>query len=239
MPLAFCVALGWYLTDLLGRYGEAVERRSLLTTVTSLAGTLQTRDEIESIKGLRGVPGDVDMPAYADVHEELDHIRKAFPGSRFAYLMALKDGEVILLADSEEMTSPDYSPPGQVYEEASDVLRGVFVTKAPATEGPITDRWGTWVSGFAPVIDAEQGAVIALLGVDISAATWEATIAWFRGVGLLVSGVVFVIVILFVALSLRQRWLAAKLAAANRIVENSTAILYRLGGGKLPLPMQF
>ncbi len=237
--LALCIALGWYFTHLLGHYGETVERRALLMTVSSLVGTFQTEDEIAAVKNLKGLPEDRGTGAYDSVHEELQDIRQAVPGSRFAYLVTVKDGKVIFLADSEAPTSPDYSPPGQVYGEASDALRGVFVTRAPATEGPVVDRWGTWVSGFAPVIDPETGAVIAVLGVDIGAATWESTVDWFRGVGFVVSGIVALVVLISGVFSMRQRWLAAKLAVANRIVENSTAILYRLGGGKPPLPMLF
>jgi len=36
------------------------------------------------------------------------------------------------------------------------------------TEGPDRDRWGLWISGYAPVRDAD-GRVIALLGIDLPA----------------------------------------------------------------------
>lgn len=237
--LALCAGFGWYLTHLLGHYGESIERQSLLTTVASLVGTFQTGEEINSVKTLRGLAEESGTPDYKSVHEELQDIRSAVPGSRFAYLLALRGEDIVFLADSEEPGSPDYSPPGEVYDEATDVLRGVFVTKAPAVEGPVADRWGTWISGFAPILDPDTGAVMAVLGVDIDARNWEATIAWFRGVGLAISAGVAVIVLVAGFFSMRQRWLASKLAVANRIVENSAAILFRLGRGKPPLPMVF
>ena len=50
------------------------------------------------------------------------------------------DRPVRFLADSEPPGSADESPPGQVFEEASDVLLGVFLSGQPAVEGPVSDR---------------------------------------------------------------------------------------------------
>jgi PAS domain S-box-containing protein len=41
------------------------------------------------------------------------------------------------------------------------------------TEGPSSDRWGTWVSGIIPVIDPATGNVIAVLGMDVDARDWS------------------------------------------------------------------
>ena len=40
------------------------------------------------------------------------------------------------------------------------------------TEGRVTDRWGTWVSGLVPIRDPNTGAVIAVLGTDIDSRDW-------------------------------------------------------------------
>ncbi len=56
-------------------------------------------------------------------------------------------GSVFFLVDSEPPESEDYSPPGQTYPEASAILLNTFVSGKETTEGPLTDRWGTWVSG--------------------------------------------------------------------------------------------
>ncbi len=41
------------------------------------------------------------------------------------------------------------------------------------TEGPVTDRWGTWVSGFVPVTDTTTGKVIAVIGTDVDSRDWN------------------------------------------------------------------
>ncbi len=72
--------------------------------------------------------------------------------------------------------SEDYSPPGQVYPEASAILLNAFTSGKETTEGPVTDRWGTWVSGLVPITDSRTGEVIALLGTDIDARDWTVQI---------------------------------------------------------------
>jgi len=48
---------------------------------------------------------------------------------RFIYLNGSKNGKIFFYVDSENLDSPDYSPPGQQYEEASQLVRELFVKK--------------------------------------------------------------------------------------------------------------
>jgi diguanylate cyclase (GGDEF)-like protein len=130
--------------------------------------------------------------------------------------MKKRSGEIVFLADAEPLSSSDYSPPGQVYYEATDVLQGVFVTKQPGVEGPVIDRWGEWVSGFAPIVDAKTGSVVALFGFDVSAKNWNATVARFRWLGISISTLVTIAMLLFGLFGLRQHKLAAKVRYAAR-----------------------
>jgi PAS domain S-box-containing protein len=102
------------------------------------------------------------------------------PRVRFIYLMREVQGKVIFLADSEPPGSPDESPPGQVYEEASSGIRDAFANGKSIVEGPDTDRWGTWVSGYAPLNDVRTGQPFAVLGVDLDAQDYSAAIALER-----------------------------------------------------------
>ena len=134
----------------------------------------------ERVAALRGDAADVDSPDYRYLKEHLAAIRAATPHCRFAYLMARQaDGTVVFLVDSEPESSPDYSPPGQVYEEASAPLLAAFETGRAAIEGPVTDRWGIWVSSLAPLSlsDAEGNRV--LLGLDVDARNWRGIVAGY------------------------------------------------------------
>ncbi|MCX7003616.1 MAG: PAS domain S-box protein, partial [bacterium] len=55
--------------------------------------------------------------------------------------------------------------------------RRVFTTKTAAVTGPITDRWGVWVSALVPLTDPQTGAMLAVLGMDIDARVWNWDVA--------------------------------------------------------------
>jgi len=144
-------------------------RRELLLN-TRLAATGISADEISN---LTGSATDLSLPEYLEVKKKLGDIHRADPHARFVYLLGQRqDGTIFFHADSEPPESEDYSPPGEVYHEASDSLYHVFTTGNEDDEGPESDRWGTWVSGFVPILDPATGNVIAVLGIDIDAKAW-------------------------------------------------------------------
>jgi PAS domain S-box-containing protein len=129
---------------------------------------------INQIEQLTGSEADLSSPNYIAMKEDLIRIRAVDPQIRFVYFMGQRpDGKIVFLVDSELPESVDYSPPGQEYPEASETLLNVFVSKGEITEGPSSDRWGTWVSGLNPIIDPVTGNVIAVLGMDVNASDWN------------------------------------------------------------------
>jgi diguanylate cyclase (GGDEF)-like protein/PAS domain S-box-containing protein len=208
------------MVGLFARFGEDLERSALLVTASTAAASFDGHE----LAGLHGSEADQGTDAFIQARANLKRIRAAIPLSRFAYLMAYRESELVFLADAEPSYSLDYSPPGEPYTEASPVLHGVFATARAATEGPISDRWGNWVSGLAPVVDATTGQVVAVFGVDISAERWQANVAGFRWLGYAVGGLLLGIVLFFSYLVFRQYRLAAKLEGAGHVAEEAQAI---------------
>ncbi len=111
---------------------------------------------VERIQALTGKEDDLDKPAYLRFKEQLATVRSVNPQCRFVYLMGRNAyGALFFFLDSEPTGSKDYSPPGQVYDEAPEGYRRVFITQNATTEGPYTDRWGTWVSALIPIHDPQ------------------------------------------------------------------------------------
>lgn len=109
---------------------------------------------VEQIQALTGTDEDLERPEYLRLKEQLAAICTASPQCRFAYLLGRHaDGQVFFYLDSEPSGSEDYSPPGQIYEEVTETLLRVFESRDEAVEGPVSDRWGTWVSGLIPIHD--------------------------------------------------------------------------------------
>jgi len=174
VAIIIILASGCILTLWAARSEDSRLRRQLLTE-TSLAGQGITT---ETIAALSGSEADLASPEYLQLKEQMAGIRATDPLIRFAYLMGRRpDGTVFIIVDSEDPDSENYSPPGEVYTEASDVLVQAFLTGNVTTEGPLDDRWGTWVSGFVPLKDGGTKSVIAVFGMDVDARDWNRQIA--------------------------------------------------------------
>ena len=136
---------------------------------------------IENVRALSGTEADLESPDYRRLKEQFTAIRSANPQCRFVYLLGRKaDGVVFFFLDSELAGSKDYSPPGQVFKEVSEACLRVFDTRAEDVEGPVADQWGTWVSALVPISDTAYkgtGGLLAVMGMDIDASTWNSNVA--------------------------------------------------------------
>ncbi|HCX64382.1 MAG TPA: sensor domain-containing phosphodiesterase [Eubacteriaceae bacterium] len=119
----------------------------------------------------------------------------------FAYLLAERNGEVLILMDSEPEDSPKYSPPGQIYEEVDSTVKEPFETGETVITDPVADRWGNWVSVLVPVVDEATGETIALFGMDYDAWEWKEGIL----VKMIPDVVVLISILLLSGLFLRMR----------------------------------
>ncbi len=109
---------------------------------------------------------------YLNVQHALQRVRDA--SSDIYYIYTLRqgaDGRIVFVVDAEE-DPEDAVPLGEVYDDASDLLRQIFTgLDHPVVETEFyTDEWGTWLSGYAPIYRAD-GTRAGILGVDIPAAT--------------------------------------------------------------------
>ncbi len=190
------VFFAWWLTVRTDRG----MREDLLQQARLVAGAVN----IEHVRALTGTEADLDSPDYLRLKEQFGAVSAANPKCRFVYLMGRRaDGTVFFYADSEPAGSEDESPAGQVYEEISADYLIAFDTKTALTVGPVTDRWGTWVSSLVPLIDPQNGEFITVLGMDIDARTWKWDVAGRAAmpVGLVLLAMILVITIVL----LRER----------------------------------
>lgn len=168
-----------------------IAREQYLASLTSRTETLATLIDKERVSSL------VENVGHATANEQLlkaqlQEARGVNTDARFLYLMATSpQGEVYFLVDSEAPGSPTYSPRGQTYPEATEALKSSFYTGKSFIEGPVSDRWGTWLSVVSPVYDATNRQV-AVVGMDLHPSTYYSVLglaAFIPIIGaLLVSG---------------------------------------------------
>jgi PAS domain S-box-containing protein len=153
---------------------EWAMREDLLGQARTVTGAI----DLDRIRALSGTEADLASRDYLLLKEQLASIQKANDKCRFIYLMGRRaDGSVFFFVDSEPDGSENESPAGQIYEEVSPGYLKAFDTRAEVVEGPITDRWGTWLSALVPISDPQSGELIAMLGMDINAGNWKWDIA--------------------------------------------------------------
>jgi PAS domain S-box-containing protein len=199
--LSIILITGWTATEIIGRYKDKDEKNHLLELAELGAAAINER----RVATLTGTENDINNPDYVRLKEQLERLRRTIKDVRFYYLIRKVDERIIFLVDSEPQGSRDESPPGQDYTEAPAFLRTVFDTGKPSAKGPYSDRWGIWISGFAPIVD-NNIRLIAVLGVDIDASHIAAHIARERLAPILVTLLLsFLIVLFYGVLSLSRR----------------------------------
>src|SRR3989338_2064219 len=177
---------------------RAVEERALIERTEIVALSLDARE----LTFLAGNESDLQNPFFQSLKRRLRKVKEVNEDVSYIYLAGRRPtretsssngaGEYTLFfyVDAGAIGS-DESPPGQTYEEASDVFKEVFVTALPRFEGPLRDRWGNWISAFVPITDPKSGKVIAVLGMDVSALEYQ------KRVALTMATTIFLIAMLF------------------------------------------
>lgn len=205
---------GWLFVDAMVHLGERLEReRGIGLARTALAGI-----DPDAVAGLRGMADDAGTPRLEAVRAHLKALRDANPEARFVYLMRPLDaqrGAFVFLADAEDVGSPDYSAPGDVYDGPDANLRRAWVSGEIQVTGAVADRWGEWVSVLAPIYDSD-GARVGLLGVDVALEGWLALRRQYRDFGLAIAALVLVIVLGFLGAMRLQRKAARRREAMAR-----------------------
>lgn len=173
------VAVGWWTS----RSYEAERRHDFMGHARMAAVGLVDTD----LPQLTGTRADVKTPGYLALKERLRRVTKVDGQVRFVYVFRLAEegGKVIYLADSVEAGAKDESLPGDEYPQApnSPGLQAVFKTGQPATEGPLADDFGTWVTAYAPLGNWNVGTAAGprhVVGLDIAAADWNRAL-WLEG----------------------------------------------------------
>lgn len=107
----------------------------------------------------------------------------------FIYTAVMDGDQIRFVLDAAE--SGDHDGDGvddqagvwEVYEDPDPVmleaLLGTAQGDAASTSEPFEDKWGSFMSGYAPIIDAD-GKRIGVVGVDVSASVYMARIAAAR-----------------------------------------------------------
>lgn len=159
--------------------------------------------DIHRVTNLKGDSSDETSPDYVELKRVLGNVAKSDPEIRSIYVTGNRDGRLFFYVDSEDPSSPDYSPAGEYYDDATEEFKGVFTTKQTVVEGPVSDDFGTFISGLAPMFDPSNGKVVAVLGIDVASSTYWRDIA-VAAIIPLSTGLTLILILLFFELIRRR-----------------------------------
>ncbi len=174
--LAVVTLGGWWGVDRAGYHAQDAIRRQVELLVPFYV------EELQQIGHARlpdnPPPGD---PLYERLIQTEISWLKLNPAIADIYTFRRRaDGAIFLLVDSEtdydrngriEGDTEARTEPGEVYEGLTPSLTRAFRGEFIFDEDIVEDRWGKWISVFAPLRNP-AGAVEAVLGVDFDATQW-------------------------------------------------------------------
>ncbi len=178
---------------------DVTQRAHMLDRINTVAKILPASE----IKNLLANEADLSNPSYINLKNIFLNVRSVNKDIRFIYLIGQTNSEkMFFYLDSEDPDSEDYSPPGQSYPEASEDMHLTIQDGISRSEGPSSDRWGTWFSAYTPVLD-ENGKIIALLGMDTPAKEYVLNNTAYASIPILIS--IMILIILFFIKYVRAR----------------------------------
>lgn len=148
-----------------------------LELISAQVDWLKANPRAASVYSFRKVPG-----------RQYEHVE----GEPIQFIVACEtdyDGNGKIEGDTEQRVVI-----GEEFTDTDAAMLGVFMGIPSFSGEPVTDRWGTWMSAYAPIF-SKDGTVEAAIGVDFDAHEWIAAVQRARSTMLAYVG----IVLLFVA----------------------------------------
>jgi adenylate cyclase len=135
-------------------------KEQMRTELKSVASAIAINIDGNVHAGIK--PGDEATPAFKTIAEELMKVQKANDHITYIYTMRKTEEGAVFVVDPDE---EEPAKIGEVYEDTNDELLAGF-EKPSADNEFVTDKWGTYLSGYAPILDS-LGNSVGLVGVDM------------------------------------------------------------------------
>jgi adenylate cyclase len=177
-------------------YGQTKDalKESVRDELAQVAGVMSTQVSGDAVLALK--PGDEGTPAFKELQDKLLKLRSQSTITKNAYIMKLSGTGIVFVVDDIYGTDADAATIGEVYDSPDRQQILAAFSSPTASNDFYTDRWGTFISGYAPVLDS-TGKAVAVLGVDMDASAVIArqdfigyTIYLILAIAVLIAGII-------------------------------------------------
>ncbi len=167
---------------LVGWVAWRARERSKLEQLESDARRSALAVSADLVARFAGNRSDLAQPHFELLKTQLRRLKAVDPDVRFVYVFrCAPDGsKAVFIGDSADRGAKDESLPGDDYPQAKDSpgLQQILRNGQPATEGPLADDFGTWITGYAAIEAWHTGTPATaprhVLGIDVDASGWRA-----------------------------------------------------------------
>ena len=194
---------GWLLTMIISDSVDRNQKEDFGITAEAIAAGIS----MENLRKLNGNLADLKTADYRIIQKYLREFEGSVKEIRWFYLTKFRGGKIYFILDSSPENKPDFSPPGTVYADAPMDLYGAFKDGKPVVCGPYSDKWGSFISAFIPIMDPETRKVDSVLGCDINSARWSQMISLSRLQPIMIT--LLICIILVIAFLMHQSSLEA------------------------------
>jgi diguanylate cyclase (GGDEF)-like protein len=161
--------IGGSLTYYVTQSQDAEMRDNLTTYANTIERSIDWRP-FENV--LNTNPNNLNATDLNGLHAQLNDACKANRECHFIYALYIEDSKVKFLLDASPQPPKEISHLRDVFDEATEELKDAMYRKKTLVEGPVVDRWGTWVSVRVPIKITMKSNHFVMLSVDVAADGW-------------------------------------------------------------------
>lgn len=199
---------------------QDIFREEQQNNLRNSAGIMAT--QVNSTQVLLLGPGDEGSPLYLDLAHQLELMRSNNEYIVNAYIMKVDDDQKIeFIIDDFWLEDPDQSAMiGELYDSPDKDRIFMALSVPTSSEDVYEDKWGSYLSGYAPVRD-QGGNTVAVLGIDMEASRpVDAASGFFA---MLLAVVIIIVLVGEIVVFLYSRSIARDLAALSGSIEKISA----------------
>jgi diguanylate cyclase (GGDEF)-like protein len=168
--LALFFTIGGSLTYYVTQSQDAEMRDNLITYANTIERSIDWRP-FENV--LNTNPNNLNATDLNGLNAQLNDACRANRECHFIYALYIEDSKVKFLLDASPQPPKEISHLRDVFDEATEALKDAMYRKKTLVEGPVVDRWGTWVSVRVPIKITAKSNHFVMLSVDVAANGWN------------------------------------------------------------------
>lgn len=141
-------------------------KESVREQLKSVAAIIAVSIDGDAMSRLKA--GDEEKASFINARNTMRKLLKSYEDLKYVYTYKKNgSGKVVFLVDADYGFSDDAAGLMEIYEDTTEeMINGLNATSVDAEL--TTDKWGTFMSGYAPVKDS-KGNIVAAVGVDMLA----------------------------------------------------------------------